>query len=138
MAKKQRKNPVKLKHKAAFIWVYELRQTIDKHIPEWIEFKQLQSIHFLFPCPFTFIFCFNCIKLISYDTFHCPYRRSLFNIDIIHSAENGKSILRAVLKMSFVDNLTFHFSDKSLAKERFICPTLPILIFSLFPALRQL
>lgn len=69
----------------------------------------LQSIHFLFPCPFTFIFCFNCIKLISYDTFHCPYRRSLFNIDIIHSAENGKSILRAVLKMSFADNLTFHF-----------------------------
>ena len=69
-----------------------------KHIPEWIEFKQLQSIHFLFPCPFTFIFCFNCIKLISYDTFHCPYRRSLFNIDIIHSAENGKSIFAGSIK----------------------------------------
>ena len=36
------------------------------------------------------------------------------------------------------DNLTFHFFDKSLAKERFICPILPILIFSLFPSLRQL
>lgn len=51
LAKKRRENPIKLKHKAAFIWVYELRQTIDKHIPEWIEFKQFTIYPFPFSLP---------------------------------------------------------------------------------------
>lgn len=68
MAKKRRENPVKLKHKAAFIRVYELRQTIDKHIPERIEFKQLQSIHFLFPAPLPLYFVLTVLNL--YLTIH--------------------------------------------------------------------